>query len=234
MTNPDEAVQGPAIHLSSARQMSKYAESWSLFWVLAIATSVATLAILPGTELSTAKGTVFAIGHAVRCSLPAFLATFVASSLAALWPSQSTRWMASNRRYFGLAFAVGMGWQLVFIGWLALTQTAYAVRNLINWVTFLTGVVPYLFLFAMVLTSFHRFGRHLTVRTWRNVHKSGIYVLWFVITGTYLLYVISGVPGPNAFRSALLSLLLSAWVLRILAWRRKRFGRSASAAHVRG
>jgi DMSO/TMAO reductase YedYZ heme-binding membrane subunit len=127
-----------------------------------------------------------------------------------------------NRRYLGLVFAVGMGWQLVFIGWIAMNDFPYFVRTFVNLANLIAGVVPYLFLIAMCLTSFRRYARHLSARNWRLLHKSGMYVLWLTITITYVLYLLYGVRGPNEFRSFFAVLFLSAWMLRIAAWVQKR------------
>jgi sulfoxide reductase heme-binding subunit YedZ len=203
--------------------MSKAIGSWRLFWALALANSAAVLVALPFAEFDSVEGPLFMIRHAVRCALPLFLLAFAASSLATFWPNQSTRWLLSNRRYFGLAFAFGMAWQLVFIGWLAVTHFAYFVPRAVNLNTFIGGVIPYLLLLVMTLTSFRRFGRYFSVRNWRRVHKTGMYVFWFGITSSYAtLYVAPAASGLNVFRCVVLSLFLWAWVLRIAAWARRQ------------
>src|ERR1700728_5412434 len=97
--------------------MEKLLDSLPLFWLLAFAISAANCLALPFTNFQSARGTAFIILYSVRCALPFFLVAFSASSLAILWPSQSTRWIVSNRRYFGLAFAFGMGWHLSFVAY---------------------------------------------------------------------------------------------------------------------
>jgi hypothetical protein len=85
--------------------MAKNLESWRLFWMLALTVSTAICLGLPFADFHTWRGTEFIILHAVLCALPFFLVAFTASSLATLWRSRRTRWLLSNRRYFGLAFA---------------------------------------------------------------------------------------------------------------------------------
>ena len=95
--------------------MAKNLESWRLFWMLALTVSTAICLGLAFADFRTWRGTEFIILHAVLCALPFFLVAFTASSLATLWPSRRTRWLLSNRRYFGLAFAFGMAWHLSFV-----------------------------------------------------------------------------------------------------------------------
>ncbi len=205
-------------------------KAWPLFWVLSLALSSAVVVVMPFTDLRSVDGIVFMTAHAVRCSLVPFLLTFAASPLATLWRSETTRYLLANRRYLGLVFAVGMGWQLVFIGWIAIHDFPYFVRTFVNLPNLIAGVIPYLFLIAMTLTSFRRYARHLSTRNWRVLHKSGIYILWLTILSTNFLYVLYGVKGPNTFRSLFAALFLSAWVLRIAAWAQKRRVRCRQAA----
>src|ERR1700761_6394416 len=105
--------------------MKRLINHWRFFWVLALALNVSTVAALPFSDFDTIDGLDSLIRHSVRCALPFFWLAFTASSLATLWPNQGTRWLLSNRRYFGLTFAVGMGWQLVFIACLATRHFGY-------------------------------------------------------------------------------------------------------------
>jgi hypothetical protein len=125
-----------------------------------------------------------------------------------------------NRRYFGLAFAVGMGWQLVFILWLTTSHFTYFLQTEVYWGALFTGYVPYLFLLAMTLTSFRRFGRHLSGANWRRLHKTGMYLFWFVITSGYVEIALSG--SGDVFGCLVLSLFLWAWLLRMVSFARRR------------
>ena len=58
------------------------------------------------------------IQFTVRCSVPWLYLAFAASSLVVVFPGESSRWLMRNRRYIGLCFATGMGWQLTFIVWM--------------------------------------------------------------------------------------------------------------------
>lgn len=65
----------------------------------------------------------------VRCCVPFLYLAFAASSINVLAPSRFSRWLLRNRRYVGLSFAAGMGWQLRFILWMLLGQRPYFMEE---------------------------------------------------------------------------------------------------------
>jgi sulfoxide reductase heme-binding subunit YedZ len=197
--------------------VAKAIESWRLFWVLALATSVATCLGLPFADFHSARGTTPIILRSVRCALPLFLLAFTASSLATLWPSRITRWLVSNRRYIGLAFAFGMAWHFSFVGY-SITSFGLSASGLNARVTTL-DVIALTFLLLMTLTSFRWAARHLTRANWRRLHKTGVYVIWFVATYIYLGNVRH---GGDSLHDVVFSLLIAAWLLRVAAWMRHR------------
>jgi methionine sulfoxide reductase heme-binding subunit len=194
--------------------MRKVLESWRLFWVLALAVSAAIALGLPGTDFHSGRGLEHIILRSVRCALPLFLIAFTASSLATLWPSRSTRWLLRNRRYIGLAFAFGMGWHFSFV--------AYSIilfGNQLNPRATALDLFGLAFLLMMTVTSFRWCARHLSPANWRRLHKTGVYVIWFVATYIYLGNVRG---GGDPLHYAGLSLLLAAWLLRVAAWTKRR------------
>jgi sulfoxide reductase heme-binding subunit YedZ len=193
--------------------MAKAIESWRLFWVLALLASIAICSGLPYADFHSARGTQPIILHSVRCSLPLFLLAFTASSLKSLWPSRLTRWLLSNRRYIGLSFAFGMAWHFSFVGYSIFLFGLYA-SGLTARATAL-DVIGLTFLLLMTLTSFRWAARRLTPANWRRLHKTGVYVIWFVATYIYLGSVRH---GGDILHYVAFSLLIAAWLLRIAAW----------------
>jgi methionine sulfoxide reductase heme-binding subunit len=194
--------------------MARGLRSWRLFWLLALVTSVAIGLGLPATDFHTARGMEPIIIRSVRCALPCFLIAFTASSFAALWPGRFTRWLLSNRRYFGLAFAFGMAWHFSFVGYYFVMFGKPFGNKLIAMDA--TGAA---FLLALTLTSFRFGSRHLSGANWKRLHKTGVYYIWLVA-----LYIYSGggrLPH-DAFHVAAVSILLSAYALRVASWIRVR------------
>jgi sulfoxide reductase heme-binding subunit YedZ len=188
--------------------------SWRLFLLLALATTTATCLGLPFADFQSAPGMEFILKHSVRCALPSFLLAFTASSIAALWPSPLSRWLLSNRRYFGLAFAYGMALHLAFVGYSVLSFG----NGLNSFVTALdlTGAA---FLLAMTLTSFRWIARHFSLANWRRLHKMGAYAIWLL---AMYIYVSDVRYDRDVVHALIVCVFLAAWILRVAAWAARR------------
>jgi methionine sulfoxide reductase heme-binding subunit len=197
--------------------MVKAVESWRLFWLLALATSIAICIPLPLADFHSARGTSSMILRSVRYSLPLFLLAFTASSLATLWPSRPTRWLLRNRRYVGLGFAFGMAWHFSFVGYsifsFGLSASGLTARGLA------LDIIGLIFLLLMTITSFRWFAHRLSTANWRRLHKTGVYVIWFVATYIYMSNVRQ---GGDMLHFVTFSLLIAAWLLRVSAWVNRR------------
>jgi methionine sulfoxide reductase heme-binding subunit len=193
--------------------MAKAIESWRLFWVLALATSVATCSLLPFADFHSARGTLPMIVRSVRCALPLFLIAFTASSLATLWPNEFSRWLLRNRRYIGLGFAFQMAWHFSFVTYSVFSFGLYASGLTPR--ALALDLIGFSFLLLMTLTSFKWSARRLTAANWRRLHKTGVYVIWFVATYIYLNSVRH---SADVLSIVAFSLLFGAWLLRIVAW----------------
>lgn len=190
--------------------MRKLPESWRLFWLLAFAISAANCIALPSTNFQSARGTEFIVLYSVRCALPLFVVAFSASSLLILWPSRVTRWLLSNRRYIGLAFAFGMGWHLTFVAY-----TTFRFGNLLNRMATTLDLIGLAFLLALTLTSFRWFARRLSPAGWRRLHKTGVYAIWLLAT---YIYLARARGDADLFDIAALGIFVAAWLLRAAAW----------------
>ena len=184
--------------------------SWRLFWLLAAATTAATCLGLPFADFRSAHGMEFIIKHSVRCALPSFLLAFTASSLATLWPGPLSRWLLSNRRYIGLAFAYGMTLHFALVGYSVLSFG----NGLNNFVTTL-DLIGAGFLLAMTLTSFRWIARHLSLANWSRLHKAGAYAIWLLAT---YIYVSDVRYERDVVHALVASVFLAAWILRVAAW----------------
>jgi sulfoxide reductase heme-binding subunit YedZ len=211
-----------ATHIGHDWGMRKPLESWRLFWFLALAIGAVNCAALPFTDFQSAHGTESIILYSVRCALPFFIIAFTASSFATLWPGPGTRWLLSNRRYFGLAFAFGMGWHLTFVAY-----TTLRFGNHVNRTATTLDLIGFVFLLTLTITSFRAVARRLSPSRWRRLHKVGIYAIWLLATYIYLL---GARDDADLLHIVALSVLVAAWLLRLTAWLRKQYLRIAADA----
>jgi DMSO/TMAO reductase YedYZ heme-binding membrane subunit len=147
-----------------------------------------------------------------------FTAAFVASAANTLLHATWTKWLLRNRRYLGLTFA---GIHFLHAGAFLTLAAMYpeSFWRRIALTTLVGGTVGYLWLIAMTITSFDGPTRALGKigkRAWKVLHKSGMYVLWGILVFSYVFKVFRA-PAYGL----LVSLLLTAFVVRILASARR-------------
>ena len=193
---------------------------WKLFFVVSGLISLSTVLTAAQLDLSTAESISSMIKYTVRGAVPFLFLVFLASSLQVVLPSLFSRWLARNRKFLGLCFASAMAWQALFILWLVNIHSHYYAKEVYNLSDTIEGVGGYLFLLAMVATSFE-FGRsRLTVKQWRNLHKAGIYYLWAYAWSVYW-YELYYYGTLELIDYVFYWFGFGAWGLRILAWSKK-------------
>ena len=124
------------------------------------------------------------VRRSAQTSLGLFCAAFMASSLAQLTSHPAARWLSRNRRYVGVSFAVSHTAHLMAL--IALARASEAFVAALTPVTLIGGGAAYLFIAAMVATSFDRSAAWLGTRRWQRLHRAGMYYLWLLFVGSYL------------------------------------------------
>ena len=194
---------------------------WPLFCLLSGSMSAVMVVEMIGVDLSTAAGVSHMIGFSVRWAVPLIYIVVATSALQALFPGPVPAWLLRNRRYVGLAFAVAMAWQGLFIFMVSTLHRPYYFEEIYYLRDELEGSTGYLFMAAMVITSF-RLGRQwLSARQWRLLHTSGVYFLWAYPFSVYwwnLFYY----ENPDPIDYVFYWTGFIALSLRIAAWGKKR------------
>lgn len=196
--------------------------------IVLLGTAVATVAL---TVLATTllygtgeEGRGLCARYLARLAFPFFLLAFSASALAELRPSPASFWLLRHRRWLGLSFAfVMLGHLVALLAFLA-TRPAEPVLSLDR----IVGGVGYLFILFMAVTSNDGAVQWLGRERWSRLHRSGLYLLWFIFAVTYL-----GRAGEDLSYLPALLLAVAALGLRITAWghRRSIRARRASLQH---
>ena len=171
--------------------------------------------------MTTGSGVSEMIGFSVRWAVPFIFLVVAASSVQALFPGPFPRWWLRNRKYIGLCFAVAMAWQGLFIFIMSNFYREYYYADVYLLRDELEGSIGYIFLPAMVLTSFHFGRKHLSPKQWKLLHKSAIYFLWAYPFSVYwwnLSYY--GNPEPIDYVFYWGGFL--AFAVRIAAWGKNR------------
>jgi hypothetical protein len=201
---------------------------WPLFWLLALPMSAFMVLAMSGFGLTSPGDVSSMIGYSVRWAVPFIYIVLAASAMPVLFPGEFSRWWLRNRRYIGLVFAVAMGWQGAFIFIMSTLYSSYYYDEVYYLRDELEGSSGYIFLAAMVITSF-RFGRRfLSNAQWKVLHRCGVYFLWAYPFSVYwwnLYYY--GNPDPIDYLFYWAGFL--AFAARIAAWGKRRVARLRDA-----
>jgi len=120
-----------------------------------------------------------------------------ASSVQILFPGSFSVWWLRNRKYIGLCFAVAMAWQGLFIFIMSYFFHDYYYADVYFFRDEIEGSIGYIFLPAMVVTSFNFGRKYLSSKQWRLLHKSGIYFLWAYPFSVYWWNLTPYNPDPE-------------------------------------
>ena len=201
---------------------NKAINQWRLFWLISIPMSIVIVIAMIGTDMSTGAGVSTMIGFSVRWAVPFIFLVVAASSLQTLFPGPFPLWLLRNRKYIGICFAVAMAWQGLFIFIMSYFFREYYFADVYFFRDELEGSIGYIFLPAMVLTSFEFGRKHLSSKQWKLLHKSGIYFLWAYPFSTYWWSFSYYYGNPEPLDYVYYSFGFLAFALRIAAWGKQR------------
>lgn len=113
------------------------------------------------------------IGYSVRWAIPFIYLVVAASSIRILFSGPFPILWLRNRKYIGLVFAVAMAWQGLFIFILSTFYRDYYFAQVYYFRDELEGSVGYIFLAAMVITSFQFARKRVNQMQWKLIQKGG-------------------------------------------------------------
>jgi hypothetical protein len=200
---------------------NKAINGWRLFWLISIPMSVVMVIAMLGVDMSTGTGVSTMIGFSVRWAVPFIYLVVAASAVQILFPGPFPAWWLRNRKYIGMCFAVAMAWQGAFIFMMSMFFREYYYEDIYLLRDELEGSVGYIFLAAMVVTSFHFGRKYLTHKQWKLLHKSGTYFLWAYPFSVYW-WNLSYYENPQPIDYVFYWGGFLAFTLRIAAWGKKR------------
>jgi DMSO/TMAO reductase YedYZ heme-binding membrane subunit len=176
--------------------LHRFVNGWPLFFLIAGLTVVAILIGLAVVGVATPEASVAMIRLSVQLVVPWIFLAFVTTALVQLFPGGLSQWLKRNRRYFGLAFAGGFGWQAVFIVVLLALYPAYYWEELHNATDLFLRLLSYVLLLALTVTSFFPVRRRMRPEHWRWLHLVGIWYFWAAIWLTYATQAFSSAAKP--------------------------------------
>ena len=210
---------------------------WPLFWLLTIPMlGFMALAVLQH-DLTAPEDISSLIGYSVRWAVPFIFWVTAASAMPVIFPCEFSQWWRRNTRYTGLVFAVAMGFQGLFIFLISGAHADYYYGEIYYLRDELEGTSGYIFLSAMVFTSF-KFGRRLlTAAQWKTLHRSGVYFLWAYPFSVYwwnlFYYPYENAGYSNEYYDYLFYTLgFLAFAARIAAWTKQKMRVRAQSSNA--
>lgn len=202
---------------------SKAINGWGLYFLISVPISLAIFITMMGTDMSTGESAANMISYSVRFAIPLIFLVVGASSFQILFPSPFGKWWLRNRKYIGMCFATAMAWQGIFIFWVSTFLREYYFSRVYLLRDEMEGTVGYLFLSAMVLTSFHFGRKYVSPLQWKLIQKGGVYFLWSYAFAVYwwnLFYYpqYEPFPDPRVIDYIYYWAGFTAFGLRIAAW----------------
>ncbi len=200
---------------------NKAINGWRLFWLIAIPMSIVMVIAMMGVDLTTVSGVRSMIQFSVRFAVPFIFMVVAASAVEKLFPGPFTMWWSRNTKYIGFCFAVAMAWQGLFIFMMSNFFRDYYFEEVFLLRDELEGSIGYIFLTAMVVTSFNFGRKYLDLKQWSLLHRSAVYYLWAYPMAVYwwnLFYYEDPLPIDYVYYWA--GFLVFA--LRIAAWGKNR------------
>ena len=199
----------------------KAINGWPLFWLISAPMSAVMVIEMLGVDMTAAPGVSEMIGFSVRWAVPFIFVVVATSALQTLFPGPFPGWLLRNRKYVGLCFAVAMAWQGWFIFLMSNFHREYYYDEIFYLRDELEGSTGYIFLAAMVITSFKFGRRYLNAKQWRLLHLSGLYFLWAYPFSVYW-WNLSYYDNPQPIDYVFYWMGFGAFALRIAAWGKKR------------
>ncbi|NJM63867.1 MAG: hypothetical protein HC849_32960 [Oscillatoriales cyanobacterium RU_3_3] len=186
-------------------------ERWSIvgFSAVTVGMMFAVILLIYGVDETAMR---VAIRSTARTSCLLFLSAFVAAALCRIWSNKFTQWLLKNRRYFGLSMAVSHTYHAIAWGglWWVTSGLSPQFDPL--------GILGYVFLFAMTVTSFDRPAAWIGKRAWKILHNAGMHYFWLAFTFEFGTKIFKSIP----IYLPLTVLLVAAMILRLVSPRMQR------------
>ena len=201
--------------MKSAVLQHNFLNGWSLFYLIAALTAIVVGMGFSKIGIDSPQATIDMIGLSVRLASPWIYITFAVSPIMHFFPGNASAWLLRNRRYFGLAFAAGFAWQLVFIIVLLSVFPDYYWEQMHKTSELILRTVSYFILIALTITSFYPLRRRMQRQHWYWLHLFGVWFFWAAIWVSYTQQAFSAEATVLSFMYFGMGLLV--FILRILA-----------------
>ena len=175
--------------------------------VWAVVAALGAVAAAFARSLDVNDGLLGSIRYTARLAFPLFWLAWTASCWAARFPNPWTKAVLAHRAGLGVAFAVVHLLHLALIGLRAWHSRGESLAGR-DW-TELVGAMAYVFVIAMLVTSFPTLANRLSAKAWKRLHSVGGYWIAIVFTVSY-----GGRAVADPFFWPQAAMLVVGWILK--------------------
>lgn len=168
-----------------------------------------------------------ALRVSARLAFVIYILVFVCRPLRQIMPIPLTHALFRNRRYIGISFAAVMTVHLALISWLLL----FVVDEGRSLTSLMPGIVTYMLITLMLVTSFDAPARALGPKNWRRLHKTGLYWIGTIFAVALVPDVIDYPSDPVYL--AIGALMILAVMIRVTAFVKRKDQSTAAIDSVR-
>ncbi len=162
------------------------------------------------------------IRWSARFSLIYFCVAFSASSFHVALKKNTTQWILENRKYFGISFAIIHLIHLFFLFLLHLNFHAVFIKRSLTEISL--GGLAYVFTILMLMTSFDRGRKRLSMTQWNSLHTIGGYWILIVFSNSIIGRVLAG----KIEYLPLAIIIMTVWCMRFISWRKNRLHQNSA------
>jgi len=125
------------------------------------------------------------ISFTAQYSLALFSIGFIATSLQLFPKNQLTMWIRKNRRYLGLSFATShlVHGLIIFVLYL---MDPDLFQQIVSPLSKVFGGIGFFAIFILAMTSSDYAIKKIGFQRWKNIHRFGVYYIWFIFLASYL------------------------------------------------
>ena len=134
--------------------IARITDGWSLCCLISLVLCALMSYRTLSSDFSQGEHVSALVGFSVRWAVPFIYIVVAATAVRNLFPGRFSDWWLRNRKQFGFCFAVAMAWQAVFIYIMSNSYRDYYYDEIYLLRDELEGSLGYIFLVAMVVTTF--------------------------------------------------------------------------------
>jgi len=195
--------------------ISSNSKNLAVFFLALSGVAVPTFVILAPDAMDESN-LGLALRVTARLAFVIYILVFVTRPLRQVMPTPLTNALFRNRRYVGISFAAVMTMHLALISWLLL----YVVDEGRSLTSLTPGIVTYMLISLMLVTSFDAPARVLGPKNWRRLHKAGLYWIGTIFAITLVPDIIDYPSDPVYL--AIGALMILAVIIRVAAFVKRK------------